>query len=48
MGESTSCSAGGMAEVTTLALAELVASDPGLYVRWSKGPDTDRAERSTD
>jgi hypothetical protein len=49
MGESTSCSAGGLAEVTTLAsLAELVASDPGLYVHWSKGPDTDRVARSTD
>ena len=49
MGESTSCPAGGLAEVTTLAsLAELVVNTPGLYVRWSTGPETDRAERSTD
>jgi hypothetical protein len=49
MGESTSCPAGGLAEVTTLAsLAELVVNTPGLYVRWSTGPETDSAERSTD
>jgi len=49
MGESPSCPAGGLAEVTTLAsLAELVVNTPGLYVRWSTGPETDRAERSTD
>jgi hypothetical protein len=49
MGESTSCPAGGLAEVTTLAsLAELVVNTPGLYVPWSTGPETDRAERSTD
>jgi Family of unknown function (DUF6098) len=48
MGEST-CPAGGLAEVTTLAsLAEPVANTPGLYVRWSTGPDTDHDERSTD
>ena len=29
-------------------LAELVASHPGLYVRWSTGPDRDGDERSTD
>jgi Family of unknown function (DUF6098) len=36
-------------QVTTLAsLAELVANTPRLYVRWSTGPDTDHADRSTD
>jgi Family of unknown function (DUF6098)/Glycosyltransferase family 9 (heptosyltransferase) len=41
--------AGDLDEVTTLAaLVELVAGHPGLFVRWSSGPDGDRGERSTD
>jgi ADP-heptose:LPS heptosyltransferase len=49
MSDVMSSSAGGLAEVTTFAdLAELVASHPGLYVRWSTGPDRDGDERSTD
>lgn len=30
------------------ALVRLVASRPGLYVRWSRGPESDAAERSCD
>ncbi len=40
---------GDLAEVRTLAaLVKRVAGHPGLFVRWSSGPDGDKAERSTD
>lgn len=36
-------------EVASLtALSKLVVERPGLFVRWSKGPDHDGGERSTD
>lgn len=38
-----------MPEVASLAaLSELVAERPRLFIRWSKGPDHDADERSTD
>ena len=38
-----------LAEVNTLReVAALVAQRPGMYVRWSKGPEDDADERSRD
>jgi Family of unknown function (DUF6098) len=49
MAQTMSDPAGDLPELTSLAaLAKLVGERPGLFVRWSKGPDRDREERSTD